>query len=416
MSVLARDDRGVRWNGAGGSNAVNGTTNGNGTTINTTETERTYSRQYVILVLLFTAGSSLGAIFINKATLTAYKFHYPLTLMLLQSVSTVVILSGITAFQPSEKKWITLAEVRSRDYPKVLMPTILFIANVSVGLSALALVNIPMFSAFRRLTVLFVMTAEFFMLKKRHSKRVVASVIILTSGAFVSAYGDVKYTFLGYALVFLNNALTAMYLASIKNLMKTLSLDPLSLLYHTAFLAMPIVLFLCIVSGEISGAFHDILTRPDLHSIFFYLALSFVAASAFCVNYSTSLCTHVTAPLTTSVTGQVKNVLQTFLGFFSWDYVPTFLNVMGLLVALLGQLAFAYFKHEESKEKGKEMKGRSSGGDVEMNGKMEGETSVELRTVERMGTEGMENGMKERSEEKRGISGNGLPRPAVSAR
>lgn len=367
-----------------------------------------YTQRYIIMVLLFFAGSSLGAIFINKATLSHYKFHFPLSLMLLQSVFTVVVLSVINTFRPA---LLSLAVVKSHEYPRILVPTLLFIFNVSVGLSALTLVNIPMFSAFRRLTVLFVMTAEYVILHKGHSKKVVFSVIFLTTGAFVSALGDVTFTALGYALVFLNNALTAMYLASIKRLMKDLSLDPLSLLYHTAFLAMPIVFLLCLITGELSDAYVDLTTRKELHTPLFLASLSFVAASAFCVNYSTSLCTHVTSPLTTSVTGQVKNVLQTFLGFFSWGYEPTPLNVIGLLMAMLGQLSFAYYKHKENSV------GEKSGNEEEMNAgdvkRME--NASEMIPLDKRGSDGLENGMKERRDEKRSMAGNGLPRPAVSS-
>jgi hypothetical protein len=59
--------------------------------------------------------------------------------------------------------------------------------------------------------------------------------------------------------------------------------------------------------------------------------------------------------LTTSVAGQVKNVLQTVLGFFSWGFVPTRMNMCGLLVALGAQLVFAFFKVDKNREKGAEV-------------------------------------------------------------
>lgn len=62
-------------------------------------------------------------------------------------------------------------------------------------------------------------------------------------------------------------------------------------------------------------------------------------------NFSTSLCTDITTPLTTSVAGQVKNVLQTVLGFFSWGYVFSPINAVGLVLALMGQCWFAFIKY-----------------------------------------------------------------------
>lgn len=301
----------------------------------------------VAAAVLFFCSSSLGAIFVNKAILTHFQFAFPSTLMVLQALLTVVLLHVTSRLQPST---VTITAIKPSDYPRILPSTLFFVFNVTVGLSALSRVNIPMFSAFRRLTVLFVMGAEYFMLHRTHSRSVVISVIVLTSGAFVSALGDVTFSLTGYVLVFLNNALTAAYLASIKSVMRDLNLDPISLLYHTNVVSFPLIIGIALATRDLQSAYAFYANSEHLrNSNYFLPALSFVAMSAFCVNLSTSICTHVTSPLTTSVAGQVKNVLQSVLGFFSWGYVPTPLNVVGLLVALGGQTCFAYCKYRESK-------------------------------------------------------------------
>lgn len=304
------------------------------------------SVRHVAASVLFFCSSSLGAIFVNKACLTHFNFAFPSSLMVLQAALTVVLLFVMSRLKPN---LVSITPVKSSDYHRIFTSTLFFIANVTVGLSALSRVNIPMFSAFRRLTVLFVMGAEYLMLHKTHPKPVILSVFVLTSGAFVSALGDVTFTYTGYALVFANNALTAAYLASIKRVMRDLSLDPISLLYYSNIMGFPIILAIAILTGDLHRSISFYYNTPGLRdSPLFLLALSFVAASAFCVNLSTSICTHVTSPLTTSVAGQVKNVLQSLLGFFSWGYVPTPLNVIGLLVALGGQMAFAMCKYRDT--------------------------------------------------------------------
>ncbi|CAN8076965.1 unnamed protein product [Agarophyton chilense] len=305
------------------------------------------SMRRVAAALTFFCASSLGAIFINKMCLTHFNFNYPSSLMALQGAVTIVLLSLLSRVAPS---LVSIVSLKSSDYYRLLPCTLFFVANVTVGLSALSRVNIPMFSAFRRLTVLFVMAAEYVMLHRTHAPAVVISVVVLTFGAFVSALGDVTFTLVGYALVFLNNALTAAYLASIKRVMTDLHLDPTSLLYYTNVLGFPIVLCIALFTGDTQSAIYRYHTDPNLRdSPAFLTALCFVAISAFCVNLSTTICTHITSPLTTSVAGQVKNVLQSFLGFFSWGYVPTPLNVVGLLIALAGQISFAIFKHAHAK-------------------------------------------------------------------
>lgn len=267
--------------------------------------------------------------------------------MLLQALLTIILLIVVSRLRPS---LVTIIPIKPSDYRRLVPSTLFFVSNVTIGLSALSRVNIPMFSAFRRLTVLFVMAAEYVMLHRTHSQPVILSVIILTSGAFVSALGDVTFSLHGYILVFINNALTAAYLASIKRVMRDLNLDPISLLYYTNILALPIIIILALATRDLQSAYAFYFASPHLrNSTFFLPALTCVAASAFCVNLSTSICTHVTSPLTTSVAGQAKNVLQSLLGFFSWGYVPTPLNVAGLMVALGGQIAFAVCKYHDAK-------------------------------------------------------------------
>lgn len=228
------------------------------------------------------------------------------------------------------------------------LPTALFTCNVVVGLSALSLVNIPMFSAFRRLTLLFVMVAEYLLLKKTHSRGIVHSVIVMTMGAFVSALDDVSFSRLGYCLVLVNNVLTAGYLTCIKRAMRDTKFDALALLYYIAVLGLPFMTTLVLATGELGQVMAAFRTQPELSSWGFAASIFLTASGAFLVNFSTSLCTHVTSALTTSVAGQVKNVFQTVLGFFSWGFVPTAMNTVGLLVALGAQIWFAYLKYREN--------------------------------------------------------------------
>lgn len=305
--------------------------------------QKTPLRQlYICWVVIFFMGSSLGAIFINKTCLTGYHFRYPLTMMLLQMGCAISWLSSLHI-----AGYIQLPHASFHDLIVLSGPTVLFTSNIVVGLSALSLVNIPMFSAFRRITLLFVMVAEYIYLKKTHSLGIVCTVIVMTIGAFVSAVDDVSFSRLGYCLVFANNGLTAAYLASIKKVMKLMEINPVGLLYYTALLGFPLVTTMVICTGELGRVLVAFRTQPELLSWGFMISLLLTAMGAFAVNFSTSLCTHVTSPLTTSVAGQVKNVLQTVLGFFSWGFVPTMTNTVGLLIALCAQMFFAYLKYKE---------------------------------------------------------------------
>ena len=240
---------------------------------------------YVLAVILFFAISSLSAIFINKSCLSGYGFNFPFTLLMGQMLFSLLTLSLLDLLGPTRLPLLT----RSQQL-RVLLPTLLFIANVVVGLSALSLVNIPMFSAFRRLTLLFVMGAEYLMLGKRYSRALITAVVTMAVGAFVSALDDGTFSSLGYALVFINNVLTAAYLASIKRVMVDIQMSPLVLLYYTALLGLPFIAILLPLSGELHNVVEAFTTRPELWSFGFGVSVLLMAASAFLVYVGGDTC------------------------------------------------------------------------------------------------------------------------------
>jgi len=68
---------------------------------------------------------------------------------------------------------------------------------------------------------------------------------------------------------------------------------------------------------------------------------------AFAVNYTTFWCTNVNSPLTTSVTGQAKNILTTFAGILAFGLASTPMLVWGLTLGLLGSAYYSYVKFDE---------------------------------------------------------------------
>lgn len=245
---------------------------------------------------------------------------------------------------------VTIPKRSLRELSFLIFPAIFFIANVTVGLLALKLVNIPMFSAFRRLSVLNVMFLEWFVLGKTASQRMLATIFVMVVGSFLAGLGDLAFDPVGYCLVFLNNFITAANLVYIKKASVLVSLNALPLFYYVSLISLPVVLIISVLSGELRLAIAEISSRPDLQTVSFAVALSLSAGSAFLINFFTNLCTQLTSPLTTAITGQMKNILQTILGIFAFGYVVTALNLFGLAIALLGSLAFARYKYEDAKK------------------------------------------------------------------
>lgn len=302
------------------------------------------SNVFVLAVVVSYGLSSLGGVFVNKACLSAFDFRYTITLMLCQLLVSVSALSILRVF-----KVVSIPRRTWSELSVLLFPAMFFIGNVTIGLLALRLVNIPMFSAFRRLSVLNVMALEWWVLGKTAHRRILLTVLAMVFGSFMAGLGDLTFNAIGYCLVFLNNFITGANLVSIKKATSIVRLDALSMFYYVSSISLPIVFMLALVTGELRLAFDAISTRPDLRSPAFMFALSLSAGSAFLINFFTNLCTQLTSPLTTAITGQMKNVLQTVLGIFAFGYKLTLLNFVGLCIALAGSLQFAYYKYDDAR-------------------------------------------------------------------
>lgn len=66
---------------------------------------------------------------------------------------------------------------------------------------------------------------------------------------------------------------------------------------------------------------------------------------AFLLNYLIFLCSTVNSPLTTSITGQLKNILQTLVGLFLFgDVIPTMAFGVGLGISTVASIFYGHVK------------------------------------------------------------------------
>lgn len=179
------------------------------------------SRLYVPFVVFAYGLSSLSGVFVNKACLSGYNFGFPITLMFLQLMVSVAGMS-ILRFA----RVIDIPSKSMRELNFLFIPATLLILNVTVGLYALRIVNIPMFSAFRRLSSINVMILEYFVLGKMESGRVIGTVLFMIFGSFIAALGDKTFSLAGYVLVFLNNFITGGNLVYIKKAQQVRQISP----------------------------------------------------------------------------------------------------------------------------------------------------------------------------------------------
>jgi solute carrier family 35 len=271
---------------------------------------------------------SIAITLFNKAVLYSYKFEYPMTLTLCQGIFTLGAMYGLRHFG-----LITFQDLSWRVAKQVAPLSGVFIAYVVISLAALGRVNVPMFTALRRLTLLFVMVIEFFVSAKVPTKWISASVAVMTLGAAIAAYKDLTFDMWSYVLVFFTNLFTALYTVFISSVKRDHKLDTFTMLWYNNIMTMPVVALLILVTGE--GAMAASFTHyDDGHFMFFFFCSSVMA---FWLNYSTFQSTSLNSPTTQSVIGQLKNFIAFVLSLVLFtDYVFDMTNFAGLLVGFAG--------------------------------------------------------------------------------
>ena len=268
----------------------------------------------------------------------------------------------------------------------------MFLGNVICGLGSTRSLNLPMFTALRRFSILMTMMAEYLILSVRPSNPIIFSVFLMVGGALFAAAYDLSFNGWGYTLVFLNNAFTTLNGVYLKKASMSGKCNKMGILfYNSLFSAVAMFSFFGFEHYNISienNKHHFLNLRRNLRPIQHagnmtnnhitplergvgvnqfvtyvpaqstltkmslydrwgnhdFLILFFIAALLGSVlNYSIFVCTTLNSALTTAVVGCLKNVATTYIGMLIFpDYAFNWWNFIGINISILGSLYYTY--------------------------------------------------------------------------
>ncbi|GMH34200.1 hypothetical protein BSKO_02034 [Bryopsis sp. KO-2023] len=271
--------------------------------------------------------ASLTVQFVIKTLITTYQFNFPMCIALSQMMfmCPVCYLVAKPGFE-----WKTAQSI--------LPLAAINVMNLVSGLIGTGGLNVPMFIALRRFTLLLTVLLELFWFGKRHSQTTYFAVGIMILGALIAALTDLTFNLRGYIAVFTNNLFTAAYLVMIKNVKTAKELTTTGLLFYNSMLSIPLLLVAVLLSGEL-------LTLQDYPRLDELPLRTLVVASSvlgMTINHAQFLCTRLNEPIMTSVAGQLKNMVSTVAGALLFgDFVFSIVNVAGLVVSMTGSVIYA---------------------------------------------------------------------------
>jgi len=218
-----------------------------------------------------------------------------------------------------------------------------FSGMVLTGLAALKFVNVPMYGALRRLTTFIVIAGQYFILSKTATREEITSVVLMVFGATVAGWGDLEFDLYGYFLTLVNCVVTALYLILIAKTSSETKLSTFSLMFYNNVLSLPFVV-LVVLAME----WDTLVKFPLWYDTGFQICFIMSSVQAFLLNYFMFLCSTINSPLTTSITGQLKNIIQTVLGLFLFGGVPiTLLLSVGLTISSVAGVWYGHVKYQE---------------------------------------------------------------------
>lgn len=285
----------------------------------------------------------------NKAALSSYSFPCANVITLFQMISSCSFLYGL-------RRWKIISfsagdSTTMSDYSTAFVPLKTFIHTLPLALTYLLYmlatmesvrgVNVPMYTTLRRTTVVFTMFVEYILAGQKYTRSVIGSVALIVFGAFIAGARDLSFDSYGYAVVFLSNITTAIYLATIARLGKSSGLNSFGLMWCNGIICGPILLFWTFIQGDLAKT----MNFPYLLSPGFLLVLLFSCVLAFFLNYSIFLNTTLNSAVTQTICGNMKDLFTIGLGWILFGGLPFDLfNVIGQLLGFIGSGMYAYYK------------------------------------------------------------------------
>lgn len=273
----------------------------------------------------------------NKFLISNWGFHYPFFLTTwhcLLSVLLTQFLARTTNLLPS----LAHNKVTWTIYFTTVMPVAFFFAaGVVLGNMAYQFLSVAYIQMIKAINPVPLLLLYFAFGKEQPSAVLLASVLIISGGVYISSLGELQFSWTGFAVQMGAVFSDCLRIVNMDGLLKDAQLDTMSLLYYTAPLATLFVGIGFAVMEQSSFPWEMLSGQLA----WMLLANGFVA---FSVNFSAVFVISCTSGMVMSVCGPFKDILVILSSSVIFGAPITSIQFLGFLVSITGMLLYRLAK------------------------------------------------------------------------
>lgn len=310
---------------------------------------------------IFYGSMSTVMVFSNKYLFSQWNFNSPIFLILVQMFSNLLLIflfnyspkiSQNFKIDTNIKKLFQFDyKNKSKVFNLRILIALFYSLHSVLSLKALSGLNIPIYIMFKRCTPFVNLVLSIFVFqntetKKRHSKNIILSILMMTIGVVVASIGDLEFDLFSYLYCGFSVICQAFYLSTIQKYGELIKTNSLQTFYECSILSIPILFVFFLFTDERTGFLREL--KP-IHDLMYNSVLILVIISGSLLCFSQFWCTLKNNAITTSVLGVLKSLIQTLIGimlFQSWDSISS-LTYLGIIINLIFGTLYTYLKYIE---------------------------------------------------------------------
>ncbi|KAF9584889.1 hypothetical protein BGW38_004794 [Lunasporangiospora selenospora] len=297
-------------------------------------------RQAVFATVSFYMVTALVMVSVNKWALNT--LEVPWLLLWCQMAIAVLLLKGTDSLGLMKMPRL------QKDISKALIPLIAInVLGLGVNTLCLVYVETSFYQIARGLVLPFTVIFAYSLLGQPSSRLVLFSCFIVFCGFYTGVTSEINVSQLGVFFGVVSSITTSLHAIVIKKSLAAVNNSSIDLVYYNNALSWMVMTPIIFLSGESTlvmntyaaegfGAFKSFLFAAFVTGIFGFL-----------VNLAGFMQISKTSPTTHMVSGAVRGVLQTLLGYWAFNDTITAGRLIGIVLILTGGAFYTYAKDKE---------------------------------------------------------------------